>query len=114
MYKNICTFNFFLIKLVLVILEGDESMPNMKNAIKKVKQIKKTTEFNRHYTSTVKNAIKNTEKAIAKGDKATAEVNLKNTIKYLDNAKVKGLIHQNKVNREKSRLTKKVNAMEVK
>ena len=40
--------------------------------------------------------------------------NLKNTIKYLDNAKVKGLIHQNKVNREKSRLTKKVNAMEVK
>ena len=59
-------------------------------------------------------AIKNTEKAIAKGDKTTAEVNLKNTIKYLDNAKVKGLIHQNKVNREKSRLTKKVNAMEVK
>ena len=57
MYKNICTFNFFLIKLVLVILEGDESMPNMKNAIKKVKQIKKTTELNRHYTSTVKNAI---------------------------------------------------------
>lgn len=89
-------------------------MPNMKNAVKKVKQIKKTTELNRHYTSTVKNAIKNTEKAIAKGDKTTAEVNLKNTIKYLDNAKVKGLIHQNKVNREKSRLTKKVNAMEVK
>ena len=59
MYKNICTFNFFLIKLVLVILEGDESMPNMKNAVKKVKQIKKTTELNRHYTSTVKNAIKN-------------------------------------------------------
>ena len=38
MYKNICTFNFFLIKLVLV-LEGDEfTMPNMKDAIKKVKQ----------------------------------------------------------------------------
>ncbi len=89
-------------------------MPNMKNACKKVKQIKKTTELNRHYMSTVKNAIKNTEKAIAKGSKEEANTNLKNTIKYLDNAKVKGLIHENKVNREKSRLTKKVNNMEVK
>ena len=114
MYKNICTFNFFLIKLVLVILEGDESMPNMKNAVKKVKQIKKTTELNRHYTSIIKNAIKKKKKAIAKGDKDTTEDNIKNTIKYLDNAKVKGLIHQNKVNREKSRLSKKVNATEVK
>ncbi len=89
-------------------------MPNMKNACKKVKQIRKTTELNRHYMSTVKNSIKNTEKAISKNDKTAAETSLKNTIKYLDNAKVKGLIHENKVNREKSRLTKKVNNMEVK
>ena len=34
-------------------------MPNMKNAIKKVKQTKKVTEANRHINSTVKNAIKN-------------------------------------------------------
>ena len=34
--------------------------------------------------------------------------------KTLDNAKVKGLVHKNKVDREKSRLTKKVNTMEVK
>lgn len=38
----------------------------------------------------------------------------KNAIKSLDNAKVKGLVHENKVSREKSRLTKKVNNMEVK
>lgn len=89
-------------------------MPNMKNAVKKVKQIKKTTELNHHYLSTVKNAIKNTEKAVTKGDKSLAESNLKSAVKSLDNAKVKGLVHENKVSREKSRLTKKVNNMEVK
>ena len=79
-----------MIKLVLV-LEGDEfTMPNMKNA------------------------IKNTEKAIISGDKEKACTCLKNAIKSLDNAKVKGLVHENKVSREKSRLTKKVNNMEVK
>ena len=85
-------------------------MPNMKNAIKKVKQNKKVTEANRHVNST----IKNTEKAIIAGDKEKASTCLKNAIKSLDNAKVKGLVHENKVNRQKSRLTKKVNAMEVK
>ncbi len=47
-------------------------------------------------------------------NKEEAEKQLKLTIKSLDNAKVKGLVHKNKVNREKSRLTKKVNTMEVK
>jgi small subunit ribosomal protein S20 len=64
--------------------------------------------------STVKNAIKNTDKAIVNGDKEAAEKYLKLAIKSLDNAKVKGLVHKNKVDREKSRLTKKVNKMEVK
>ena len=43
-----------------------------------------------------------------------ADKSLKKAIKALDNAKVKGLVHKNKVDREKSRLTKKVNTMEVK
>ena len=46
--------------------------------------------------------------------KENAEKSLKLAIKSLDNAKVKGLVHKNKVDREKSRLTKKVNSMEVK
>ena len=46
--------------------------------------------------------------------KELAEKSLKKAIKALDNAKVKGLVHKNKVDREKSRLTKKVNTMEVK
>ena len=70
-------------------------MANVKNAKKKIIQIRKTTLAHQQLKSTVKNAIKETDKA-------------------LDNAKVKGLVHKNKVDREKSRLTKKVNTMEVK
>ena len=89
-------------------------MANVKNAKKKIKQINKVTLANQQLKSTFKNAIKNTDKAVSQGDKAKAEYHLKLAIKSLDNAKNKGLVHKNKVDREKSRLTKKVNAMEVK
>jgi len=89
-------------------------MANVKNAVKKIKQINKTTLANQQLKSTVKNSIKNTDKAVLAGNKEEAERQLKLAIKSLDNAKVKGLVHKNKVDREKSRLTKKVNTMEVK
>ena len=89
-------------------------MANVKNAKKKINQIKKVTLANQQLKSTVKNAIRRTDKAVAEGNKEAAEKNLKLAIKSLDNAKVKGLVHRNKVDREKSRLTKKVNTMEVK
>ena len=89
-------------------------MANVKNAKKKIKQINKVTLANQQLKSTVKNAIKETDKSVAAGNKERAEDRLKLAIKSLDNAKVKGLVHKNKVDREKSRLTKKVNTMEVK
>ena len=89
-------------------------MANVKNAKKKIKQINKVTLANQQLKSTVKNAIKETDKAVAAGNKERAEDRLKLAIKSLDNAKVKGLVHKNKVDREKSRLTKEVNTMEVK
>lgn len=89
-------------------------MANVKNAVKKIKQINKTTLANQQLKSTVKNAIRRTDKAVTAGNKEEAEKQLKLAIKSLDNAKVKGLVHRNKVDREKSRLTKKVNTMETK
>lgn len=89
-------------------------MANVKNAKKKIKQINKTTLAHQQLKSTVKNSIRRTDKAVEKGNKEEAMKNLKLAIKSLDNAKVKGLVHKNKVDREKSRLTKKVNTMEVK
>ena len=89
-------------------------MANVKNAKKKIKQITKTTLAHTQLKSTVKNAIRNTDKAITAGDKEAAQNYLKAAIKSLDNAKSKGLVHKNKVDREKSRLAKKVNNMETK
>lgn len=89
-------------------------MANVANAKKKIKQIRKKTLGNMQLKSTVKNAIKNTDKAVLAGDKEAAEKYLKAAIKSLDNAKSKGLVHKNKVDREKSRLTKKVNNMDKK
>ena len=89
-------------------------MANVKNAKKKIVQIRKTTLAHQQLKSTVKNAIKNTDKAVLAGDKEAAEKSLRLAIKSLDNAKSKGLVHKNKVDREKSRLTLKVNKMEVK
>ena len=89
-------------------------MANVKNAEKKIKQISKVTKANQQLKSTVKNSIRRTDLAIASGNKEEAEKQLKLAIKSLDNAKSKGLVHKNKVDREKSRLSKKVNTMETK
>ena len=89
-------------------------MANVKNAKKKIKQIAKVTKANEQLKSTVKNSIKRTDKLVAAGKKEEAEKSLKLAIKSLDNAKSKGLVHKNKVDREKSRLTLKVNKMESK
>ena len=87
-------------------------MANVKNAKKKIQQIIKRTKAHEQLKSNVKNAIKRTDKAVLAGNKEEAEKNLKLAIKSLDNAKSKGLVHRNKVDREKSRLTLKVNKME--
>ena len=89
-------------------------MANVKNAEKKIRQISKVTKANQQLKSTVKNSIRRTDQAVASGNKEEAEKQLKLAIKSLDNAKSKGLVHKNKVDREKSRLTLKVNNMETK
>ncbi len=89
-------------------------MANVKNAEKKIRQISKVTKANQQLKSTVKNSIRRTDQAVASGNKEEAEKQLRLAIKSLDNAKSKGLVHKNKVDREKSRLTLKVNNMETK
>ena len=48
-------------------------MANVKNAKKKIKQINKVTLAHQMLKSTVKNAIKNTDKAVLAGNKELAE-----------------------------------------
>ena len=83
----------------------------MKNAKKKIKVIAKETVSNNNYEATMKTAMKKVERAVSANDKESAQANLKNAIKAIDKAASKGVASKNFVARNKSRLSKKVNAM---
>lgn len=87
-------------------------MPNIKSAKKRVKSNGRKKDENILYASSLKTAIKNVEKAVKANDKEKAQESLKVAIKRLDKANKVGLVKDNKVAREKSRLTKKTNNME--
>jgi len=86
-------------------------MPIIKSSKKSVKTDKAQTVANNFYTKTVKNAIKNTEKAIKEKDVEAAKANLDKTVKAIDKACSKGLIKKNTCARQKARLNKKVKEM---
>ena len=84
----------------------------MKNAKKKVRVIAKEKQINNDYKSSMRTAIKNTDKAVLAKDKEKAQENLKVAVKRIDKAAKAGVTTKNKAARDKSRLTKKVNTME--
>lgn len=84
---------------------------NIKSSKKAIKVIAKKTENNHELKARVKNCIRKCDKAIEAGDKETAKKLLADVQKYSDKALSKGLMKENTVNREKSRLTKKVKEM---
>ena len=79
--------------------------------IKSSKTDKAQTVANNVYTKTVKNAMKNTEKAIAAGDVEKARELYSDFVKAVDKATSKGLIKKNNCAREKSRLNAKIKGM---
>lgn len=86
-------------------------MPNMKNAKKAVRKNPKRNELNNNFKASMNTAIKNVEKSVLANDKEKATTDLKIAIKRIDKAASKGIVHKNYVARNKSRLTKKVNAL---
>ena len=86
-------------------------MPNIKSAKKRVITSAKKNVNNTLGRSSMKTAIKKSERAIKAEDKALAEENLKVAIKRIDKACASGLIHKNKAAREKSRLTKQTSLL---
>jgi len=86
-------------------------MPNIKSSKKAVKVIAKKTEENHELKARVKNLIKSCEKAIASGNQEEANKVFKDLQKNIDKALQKGLIKENKVDREKSRLNTKIKNM---
>jgi len=84
-------------------------MPIIKSAKKRVKVTEKRTALNRKYKDEYKTAIRDFKEIIDEGNVEKAEAQLKETIKVVDKAVGKGIIHKNKANRKKSQFTKMVN-----
>ncbi|CAM3113955.1 30S ribosomal protein S20 [Filibacter tadaridae] len=81
-------------------------MPNIKSAIKRVKQSTAANVQNSHTKAAMRTAVRKAEIALDSKEE-NASVLLKDAIKKMDTAARKGLIHKNTASRQKARLTKK-------
>ena len=86
-------------------------MPNIKSQIKRVKTNEKRRQFNASYKASMRTAIKNVEVAIETKNVEAAKEDYNTSNKKLDKAVAKGICHKNFAARQKSRLSKKINAL---
>jgi len=86
-------------------------MANIKSAIKRVDVNNKKRAQNGAQKAEMRSEIKRVESLIAANDTENVKAALNNTIKHIDKAVQKGIIHKNNGDRKKSHLTKKVNEM---
>jgi len=87
-------------------------LPNIKSAIKRVKVSDKRRLRNASQKSALRTAVKAFETTVATNNVDSAKEALILASKKLDKAASKGLIHKNAANRKKSRLAKKLNALQ--
>ncbi len=86
-------------------------MANIKSAKKRIKVIETKTLRNKKVKSELKTVIKKLEAAIAAGDKAAAQAQLKVCTSKISKAATKGIVHKNTASRKISRLSAAVNKM---
>jgi len=86
-------------------------MANNKQQIKRNIQNQKRRLANVSFKSSLKTAIKKVETAVANGEKDQANEVLNYAFKKIDKSVSKGIHHKNWANRQKARLSKKVNAL---
>jgi small subunit ribosomal protein S20 len=85
-------------------------MPTTKSAKKRLRQSLEKRASNRATKSAVKTQVRKVRLAVAAGDVATAEAELRQAAKKLDRAGVKRVIHPNAASRTKSRLAHLIRA----
>ncbi len=83
-------------------------MANHKATRKDVRQATKRRERNRYYGKTTRNAIRN---LLATSEKEAATEKLPKVISMIDKLAKRNVIHKNKANNLKSKLTKKVSVI---
>lgn len=84
-------------------------MANLKSAIKRVNTNNKKRERNQTVKSNMRTHIKQVENLIDANDVENAKNAYQSTVRIIDKAIQKGVIHQNNGNRHKARLAKKLN-----
>ena len=86
-------------------------MPNIKSQIKRVKTNDKRRQFNASFKASMRTAIKAVEVAVENKNIDVAQEAYNTANKKLDKAVAKGICHKNYAARQKSRLSKKINAL---
>lgn len=86
-------------------------MANSPSARKRALQSEKRRQHSKARRSMLRTQIKNVINAIDAGDKAAAEQAYKAAVPVIDRMANKGLIHQNKAARHKSRLNDHIRAL---
>lgn len=86
-------------------------MANIKSAIKRVRLNNEQRAHNAPIKTDMRSHIKKVESLVADKNVEDAKIALQKAIKKIDKAVQKGIVHKNNGNRQKSRLTKKVNEL---
>jgi small subunit ribosomal protein S20 len=84
---------------------------NIKSAMKRMRQSERRRVRNAAIRSAVRTSVKGVREAIATGQAPAARAALLRTIRILDKAVTKGVLHKNAAARRKSRLTRQLNAL---
>jgi small subunit ribosomal protein S20 len=86
-------------------------MPITKGAEKALRQSERKRVFNIRRKNTMKDVMKDVEKAVTAGDAAKAKELLPKAYQAIDKAAKRGVIKDNTADRKKSRLTARVKAV---
>jgi len=87
-------------------------LANHKSALKRQRQNEKRRLYNKSYRSRARTFVKKARATIASGDLAAAKEATRLAIQDLDKAARRGVIHKNNAARRKSRLMKRLAALE--
>ncbi len=86
-------------------------MANSAQARKRARQAAATSKRNAGLRSTLRTAVKNVRKAIAKGDRTAAMQELHASQAVIDRIADKRIVHKNTASRTKSRLSRAIKAL---
>ncbi len=86
-------------------------LPNIKSAKKRVLVNEAKAARNKAAKSALKTQIKKFDAVVAEGNRSEADVVYKATVKAIDKAAAKGLLHRNNAANKKSAMTIKLNKL---